>query len=105
MHFVITKRLQTIALLPCYLMKKKEMKTRFLEHKEDHVGFPHGFKGGRKKAILVEDTAFFREFVRMERNLFQFLVEKLWNHFYKEDTKIRKSMSPDEKLVYFYNIL
>ena len=65
------------------------MKIRFLEHKKDHAGFAHGFNGGRKKAVttifeelLLEDTASFREFVRIDRNHFQFLVKKLWNHLF-----------------------
>ena len=33
-----TKRLQTIALAALYLMKKREMKIRFLEHKNNHAG-------------------------------------------------------------------
>ena len=34
----------------------------------------------------------------MDRNHFQFLVKKLRNHLYKKDTKMRKSITPDEKV-------
>ena len=40
-------------------MKKREIKIRFLEHENDHVGFAHGFNVGWKKAV---NTIFLKNF-------------------------------------------
>ena len=57
------------------------------------------------KEILLEDTESFREFDRMDRNHFQFLVKRLWNHLYKKDTKMRRSITPYEKVSLFLQYL
>ena len=64
-------------------MKKREMKIRFLEHEKDHFGFAQASTEGGKgcyhnlfKQFLVEDTGSFGEFIRMNRNHFQFRVRK-----------------------------
>ena len=53
MHFMKTKRLQTIALAALYLMKKREMKIRFLEHKNNHAAGGEGGGGKIFKNLSV----------------------------------------------------
>ena len=106
---MMTKRLQTIALAALLLDEEERnedtvLRTQkrscwvrsWLQRREEKVCYHNLFK-----ELLLEDTESFREFVRMDRNHFQFLVKKLWNHLYKKDTKMRKSITPDEKVSLF----
>ena len=55
---MMTKRLQTIALAALLLDEEERNEDTVLEHKNDHVGFAHGFNRGRKKAAT---TIFFKK--------------------------------------------
>ena len=47
--------------------------------------------------ILLDDAKPFKEFIRMDRFYFQFLVERLYPRLIKRDTVMGKSKRPDEQ--------
>ena len=110
---MMTKRLQTIALAALLLdeeernedtvlrTQKRSCWVRSWLQRSEEKGCYHNLF----KELLLEDTESFREFVRMDRNHVQFLVKKLWNHLYKKETKMRKSITPDEKVSLFLRYL
>ena len=96
--------------LLCYLKKKREMKIRFLEHKKDHAGFATCFNGGRKRLLPKSFKRTFSERYWIFQGVCPdeqkpFLVKKLWNHLFKEDTKMNNSIISDEKVSLFCDIL
>ena len=106
---MMTKRFQTVALVALLLNEEEKnedtvLRTQkqscwvrsWLQRKEEKGCYHNLFK-----ELLLEDIESFKEFVWMDRNHFQFLVKKLWNRLYKKETKIRKSLTPDEKISLF----
>ena len=51
--------------------------------------------------MLLDDAKSFKEFIRMDRLHFQFLVERLYPRLIKRDTVMRKSIKPDEQYCLF----
>ena len=51
--------------------------------------------------LLLDDGKSFKEFIRMNRLHFQFLVERLYSRLIKQDTVMRKSIKPDEQCCLF----
>ena len=51
--------------------------------------------------LLLDDAKFFKEFIRLDRLHFQFLVERLYPRLIKRDTVMRKSIKPDEQCSLF----
>ena len=51
--------------------------------------------------LLSEDAKSFKEFIRMDRLHFQFLVERLYPRLIKRDIVMRKSIKPDEQCCLF----
>ena len=51
--------------------------------------------------LLFDDAKSFKEFIRMDRLHFQFLVERLYPRLIKRVTVMRKSIKPDEQFCLF----
>ena len=51
--------------------------------------------------LLLNDVKSFKEFIRMDRLHFQFLVERLYPRLIKRDTVMRKSIKPNEQYCLF----
>ena len=51
--------------------------------------------------LLLDIAKSFKEFIRMDRLHFQFLVERLYPRLIKRDTVMRKSIKPDEQCCLF----
>ena len=51
--------------------------------------------------LLLDNAKSFKEFIRMDRLHFQFLVERLYPCLIKQDTVMKKSIKPDEQCCLF----
>ena len=95
-------RMQTISCI-CILLDKDDCKDfcpdkrsvwvkSWLEKRAEQGAYHNLFQ-----ELLLDDAKSFKEFIRMDRLHFQFLVERLYPCLIKRDTVMRKSIKPDEK--------
>ena len=95
-------RMQTISCI-CILLDKDDCKgfcpdkrsvwvKSWLEKRAEQGAYHNLFQ-----ELLLDDAKSFKEFIRMDRLHFQFLVERLYPCLIKRDTVMRKSIKPDEK--------
>ena len=99
-------RVQTIACISLHLdedyckdfcpSKRSVWVKSWLEKRAEQGAYHNLFQ-----ELLLGDAKSFKEFIRMDRLHFQFLVEGLYPRLIKQDTVMRKSIKPDEQCCLF----
>lgn len=78
--------------------EKKEKSKRLWERKWISRRQENGLFHVLSKELLLEDQFSFRNFLRMDEDTFRLLLSMVGTMIAKQDTRLRKSISPDEKL-------
>lgn len=78
--------------------EKKEKSKRLWERKWISRRQEKGLFHVLSKELLLEDQFSFRNFLRMDEDTFRLLLSMVETKIAKQDTRLRKSISPDEKL-------